>query len=44
MARCYYDNYGRRRCYGNSAWNNWVRWVVFAVVVIGFLLLFVGCR
>ncbi|KAL5118424.1 hypothetical protein ACEQ8H_003600 [Pleosporales sp. CAS-2024a] len=42
MARCYQDAFGRVRCY-NSAWNNWVRWVVLAVVVVGFLLLFVLC-
>jgi energy-coupling factor transporter transmembrane protein EcfT len=42
MARCYYQN-GYRRCY-RSAWDNWVRWVVLAVVVIGFLLLFFICR
>lgn len=40
--RCYYDRYGNRRC-TNSAWNNWVRWVVLVVVVVGFLLLFVLC-
>ncbi|KAF1916350.1 chitin synthesis regulation, resistance to congo red-domain-containing protein [Ampelomyces quisqualis] len=39
--QCYYQN-GYRRCY-RSAWDNWVRWVVLAVVVIGFLLLFVLC-
>jgi energy-coupling factor transporter transmembrane protein EcfT len=43
MARCYTDSYGRRRCY-RSAWDNWVRWVVLAVVVIGFFLLFMMCR
>lgn len=42
MVRCYYDRYGRYRC-RNSAWNDWVRWVVLAVVVIGFLLLFFLC-
>jgi hypothetical protein len=42
MVRCYYQN-GYRRCY-RSAWDNWVRWVVLAVVVIGFLLLFFLCR
>jgi hypothetical protein len=42
MVRCYYQN-GYRRCY-RSAWDNWVRWVVLAVVVIGFLLLFFICR
>ena len=42
MVRCYYDRYGYRRC-TNSAWNNWVRWVVLVVIVVGFLLLFVLC-
>ncbi|EAT89817.1 hypothetical protein HBI56_032290 [Parastagonospora nodorum] len=40
--RCYTDNRGRYRCY-RSAWDNWVRWLVLGVVVIGFLLLFVLC-
>ncbi|CAE6997777.1 hypothetical protein CFE70_000547 [Pyrenophora teres f. teres 0-1] len=40
--RCYIDRNGYERC-RNSTWNNWVRWVVLAVVVIGFLLLFVLC-
>ncbi|KAL6707791.1 hypothetical protein ACN47E_003691 [Coniothyrium glycines] len=39
---CYRDNFGRVRCY-NSAWNNWVRWVVLAVVVVAFFLLFILC-
>ncbi|KAH8689230.1 chitin synthesis regulation, congo red resistance, RCR protein [Phaeosphaeriaceae sp. PMI808] len=42
MARCYRDQYGRQRCY-RSAWDTWVRWVILAVVVIGFLFLFVLC-
>ncbi|KNG45029.1 chitin synthesis regulation congo red resistance rcr protein [Stemphylium lycopersici] len=42
MARCYRNAYGRTVC-EDSAWNNWVRWVVLVVVVIGFLLLFVLC-
>ncbi|KAF1848253.1 uncharacterized protein K460DRAFT_403548 [Cucurbitaria berberidis CBS 394.84] len=42
MARCYRDQFGRTRCY-RSAWDNWVRWLVLAVVVIGFFLLFVVC-
>merc|ERR1711915_587602 len=41
--RCTIDRYGQRRCYRQSAWNSWVRWVVLAVVVIGFLLLFFFC-
>ncbi|KAF2687823.1 hypothetical protein K458DRAFT_385394 [Lentithecium fluviatile CBS 122367] len=41
MARCYYSN-GYRYC-DRSAWNSWVRWVVLAVVIIGFFLLFVLC-
>jgi hypothetical protein len=43
MVRCYYNAYGRRVCQ-RSAWDNWVRWVVLAVIVIGFLLLFFLCR
>ncbi|KAF2012364.1 hypothetical protein BU24DRAFT_426244 [Aaosphaeria arxii CBS 175.79] len=43
MARCYYDSYtGRRQCY-RSAWNDWVRWVVLAVIIVGFFLLFMLC-
>lgn len=42
MARCYYSN-GYRYC-RNSAWNDWVRWVVLAVIVVGFFLIFVACR
>jgi hypothetical protein len=44
MVRCYYDTYYRRRVCQRSAWDNWVRWLVLAVVVIGFLLLFFLCR
>ncbi|KAH6643893.1 chitin synthesis regulation, resistance to congo red-domain-containing protein [Boeremia exigua] len=43
QTRCYYDRYNQRRCYRQSAWNTWVRWVVLAVIVIGFLLLFFLC-
>lgn len=35
---CYYDRYGRVRC--RSAWNSWVRWLVFGLIVGGALLLF----
>ncbi|KAK3207766.1 hypothetical protein GRF29_96g314062 [Pseudopithomyces chartarum] len=42
MARCY-DRYTGRTYYCRSAWNDWVRWVVLAVVVVGFFLLFVLC-
>lgn len=42
MARCR-DQYGRYY-YCNNRWNDWVRWVVLAVVVVGFFLLFVLCR
>ncbi|KAF2240811.1 hypothetical protein BU26DRAFT_525718 [Trematosphaeria pertusa] len=43
MARsCGYDAYGRYYC-RNSAWNDWVRWVVLAVIIVGFFLLFVVC-
>ncbi|PSN64241.1 hypothetical protein BS50DRAFT_678384 [Corynespora cassiicola Philippines] len=38
---CWYEN-GNRYCRRN-AWNDWVRWVVLAVVIIGFFLLFVLC-
>ncbi|PVI07523.1 hypothetical protein DM02DRAFT_512920 [Periconia macrospinosa] len=41
MARCYY-RYGNRYC-ERSAWNSWVRWVVLAVVIFGFLALFFLC-
>ncbi|KAF2195396.1 hypothetical protein K469DRAFT_722634 [Zopfia rhizophila CBS 207.26] len=41
MARCYYQD-GVRYC-NRSAWNDWVRWVVLAVIIIGFFLLFVVC-
>lgn len=40
--RCYSDRFGNVRC-NRSAWNSWVRWVVLAVVVVGFLLLFILC-
>ncbi|KAH7119155.1 chitin synthesis regulation, resistance to congo red-domain-containing protein [Dendryphion nanum] len=39
---CWIGNDGRRYC-NRSAWNDWVRWVVLAVIVIGFFLLFVLC-
>ncbi|KAF2797717.1 hypothetical protein K505DRAFT_322390 [Melanomma pulvis-pyrius CBS 109.77] len=42
MASCYYDN-GRQYCTRRSAWNDWVRWVVLAVIVIGFFFIFVLC-
>ncbi|CAI6335249.1 unnamed protein product [Periconia digitata] len=38
---CYIRN-GYRYC-DRSAWNSWVRWVVLAVVVFGFLALFFLC-
>ncbi|KAF2477839.1 uncharacterized protein BDR25DRAFT_187210, partial [Lindgomyces ingoldianus] len=41
MTRCYYDGNGYRYCH--TAWNDWVRWVVLAVIIIGFFLLFVLC-
>ena len=41
--RCYYDRYNRLRCPRQSAWNQWVRWVVLAVVVFGALALFFFC-
>ncbi|KAF1979510.1 hypothetical protein BU23DRAFT_445899 [Bimuria novae-zelandiae CBS 107.79] len=42
MARCY-DRYTNRYYYCRSAWNDWVRWVVLAVIVVGFFLIFVLC-
>jgi len=39
---CYIGNDGRQYCDG-SAWDDWVRWVVLAVIIIGFLLLFLFC-
>ncbi|KAK4984899.1 hypothetical protein LTR50_006305 [Elasticomyces elasticus] len=39
MASCYYDAYGRRRC-NNSAWNNWARWLVLALIVLGAIFIF----
>ncbi|OCK85159.1 hypothetical protein K432DRAFT_431743 [Lepidopterella palustris CBS 459.81] len=39
---CYIGSDGNEYC-TNSAWNDWVRWIVLAVVVIGFFLLFVLC-
>ncbi|ORY04272.1 chitin synthesis regulation, congo red resistance, RCR protein, partial [Clohesyomyces aquaticus] len=36
------DQYGNYY-YCQSAWNDWVRWVVLAVIIIGFFLLFVLC-
>lgn len=41
-SRCYRDSFGNVRCY-RSAWNDWIRWVVLAVVIVGFLLIFVLC-
>lgn len=35
----YQDYYGN--CY--SAWDSWIRWVVLAVIIALFLLLFIGC-
>ncbi|KAF2711603.1 hypothetical protein K504DRAFT_475400 [Pleomassaria siparia CBS 279.74] len=43
MARsCGYDRYGNYVC-RNSAWNNWIRYVVIAIVVLGIFLLFLFC-
>lgn len=39
---CYTDGTGRQYCDG-SAWDDWVRWVVLAVIIIGFFLLFLLC-
>jgi hypothetical protein len=44
MARCTYNRVtGQTRCY-RSAWDNWVRWLVLALIVIGFFTLFFLCR
>jgi hypothetical protein len=43
MSRCYYDyNLNRRVCY-RTPWNDWVRWLVLVLIVVGFFLLFVVC-
>jgi energy-coupling factor transporter transmembrane protein EcfT len=44
MARCY-DRYSRTyyTC-RRSAWDNWVRWLVLGIIVVGFFFLFVLCR
>jgi len=39
---CYYDAFNHLVC-NNSAWDNWIRWVVLAVVIVIFFLLFVLC-
>lgn len=41
MARrsCYTDAYGYEECY-NSTWNNWARWLVLALIVVGAFLIF----
>jgi hypothetical protein len=39
MSRCYRYADGEVRCY-NSAWDNWVRWLVLALIVIAAFLLF----
>lgn len=36
---CYQNRYGQTQCY-NSAWNNWVRWLVLALIIIGAFLIF----
>lgn len=40
--RCGYDRYGRYRC-TRSAWDNWVRWLVMGLIILGFFLLFFIC-
>ncbi|KAF2739516.1 hypothetical protein EJ04DRAFT_519586 [Polyplosphaeria fusca] len=40
--RCWVGSNNRTYC-RNSAWNDWVRWVVLVVVIVGFFLLFVAC-
>ncbi|KAK5119225.1 hypothetical protein LTR85_007839 [Meristemomyces frigidus] len=40
MARsCYIDAYGYERC-GSSTWNNWARWLVLALIIVGALFIF----
>ncbi|KAF2457420.1 hypothetical protein BDY21DRAFT_343790 [Lineolata rhizophorae] len=42
---CEEDQFGNpTRCYRTySAWDDWARWVVLAVIIVGFFLLFVLC-
>lgn len=39
MARCY-DSYRRRYYTCNRAWSTWGRWVLFSIIVVGFILFF----
>jgi hypothetical protein len=39
MARCY-DRYSRRYYTCNRAWSTWGRWLLFALIVIAFILFF----
>lgn len=41
--RCYIDRYGRQRCQRTGVWNDWVRWLVMALILAGFLTLFMVC-
>lgn len=41
MNSCYVDGIFYDNC--SSSWDNWIRWVVLAVIIVLFLLLFVGC-
>ncbi|KAL2354289.1 chitin synthesis regulation, resistance to congo red-domain-containing protein [Cryomyces antarcticus] len=36
-SNCYIDSYGRRRC--NSAWSNWARWLVLALIILAALFI-----
>ena len=36
---CYTNGFGQVRCY-NSAWNNWVRWLVLGLIILFALFIF----
>lgn len=36
---CYQNRYGQTECY-NSAWDNWVRWLVLALIIVAAFLIF----
>lgn len=38
---CYYDSFGRYRCY-SSGWSNWGRWIIVGVIIL-FFFLFLLC-
>lgn len=35
---CYDDYYGNGNC--NSSWENWARWLVLALIIVGAFLIF----